>query len=287
MKIKEARLGNDDEINVEDLFEFPDEDQKGYYEYNRESPNVIHIDEKENAIDSLETALSFLIRDDNLKWKWVVLALHHSLYSFCISALEHGNYENVLSRKYGEDDDWIVHIGKDSPRKSKIVPFYIKEYKTPAYRIEWELIDKNTSTNTKKTSKKQKEKLINFWTALARVQDNYFWMGRYFNSKAVEITDEELHDICWLSEKVRNDLMHFIPKGYSIDILSIINATKVVLKVIYFLVFESFTINFLDYEKSQKRIKEALELINVKLNVAEEIIHLHIIRENHRVIKKR
>ena len=82
-----------EENSIDWLSELSDQDRKGYYEHNRESPYYISIDEKENAIDSLETTLSFLGRDDNLKWKWFAIALHHSLYSFCISALEHGNYE--------------------------------------------------------------------------------------------------------------------------------------------------------------------------------------------------
>jgi hypothetical protein len=46
--------------------------------------NILWIDEVENPIDSLETALQFLQREDNLKWKWIAIALHHSLYSFYI-----------------------------------------------------------------------------------------------------------------------------------------------------------------------------------------------------------
>jgi len=267
--------------NDKEFFDAFKEESKVYYEYNRESPNAIHVDEKENAIDSLETALTFLEREDNLKWKWFVLALHHSLHSFCISSLVHGNYEQVLSKGYNDDKDVYGKLGNEKPRKSRIVQFYIKNYRTPAYRIEWDEVESFPKpTNKIKSKKKKKEKLISFWTALARVQDDYFWMRRYVHTKAVKISDEELKLICWLSEEVRNDLIHFIPKSYGIGILSIIEASKVMLKIIDFLVFESYAILFLDYEKSQKRIKEALEKIRSKLIVEEEIIHLNQIRMN-------
>ncbi|GAB4286654.1 MAG: hypothetical protein Kow0098_02140 [Ignavibacteriaceae bacterium] len=273
-------MESEDTMNIDDLFDFPDEERKGYYEHNRELPYYISIDEKENAIDSLETALSFLDRKDNLKWKWFVLALHHSLYSFCVSSLEHGNYEQVLSKRYDDDENMYVKFGDDQPRKSKVVPFFIKDYKTPAYRIEWEVVESFPESKKIKNIKKKKEKLISFWTALARVQDNYYWMRGYAQTRALTITDEELYSICWLSQKVRNDLMHFIPKGYSIDILSIIAASKIFVKIIEYLAVKSYTINFLDYEKSQKRIKETLDSILRRLIVAEEIIYLSIIHDN-------
>lgn len=55
----------------------------------------ISIDNIENAIDSLETALFLLSRSSDRKWKWISITIHHSLYSFCISYIHKGNYERV------------------------------------------------------------------------------------------------------------------------------------------------------------------------------------------------
>lgn len=250
------------------------EDNKGYFEWNRENPNAIHLDEKENAIDSLETALQFLDRNDNLKWKWFAFAIHHSIYSFCVAALENGNYENVLMRDWEDDNNLYVQKGQDVRiKKSKISYFQIKNYKTSAYRIQWTDV---SSVPPKKKSKKQrisKEKLISFWTALARVQDSYFWMGRLHGQKSLIISDEELTKIVWLSDAVRNDLVHFIPKSYAIGIIDIIEATRVVLHKIDFLVFESFSILFVDWEQSQGKIRDALDKIITKLDREEERIN--------------
>lgn len=264
---------NDDNLDLERLFG-DERMEKGYFEWNRESSNALYINEKENAIDSLETALQFLERKDNLKWKWITFAIHHSLYSFCISALENGNYENVLYK--GKEDEWIIKYLNDShTKKSRIVPFYIKKYKTHAFRIEWDEITSIPNSKSRSKKKISKDNLIGFWTSLARVQDQYFWMGRLGGQKAVQINDEELEQIVWLSEMVRNDLTHFVPKGYAVDIHSIIESSLVILDKIDFLVFQSYSILFVDYEKSIARIKAALTSLREKLiNEREKIDNL-------------
>lgn len=259
------------------LFHCLEKNDKGYFDWNRESSTALYIDEKENAIDSLETAIQFLERNDNLKWKWFAFAVHHSLYSFCISALENGNYANVVNQ--GKEDEWIVSVGDQKPKKSKTVHLFIKNYKTPAFRIGWVDVPTTSIHKSKNKRKISKENLIGFWTALARVQDSYFWMGRLYLSKAVPISDDELESIYWLAEAVRNDLTHFVPKGYAIDILSIINSSQVILDKIEFLAFQSNSILFVDFDKSIARIQAALsslreKLINEKKKI-ENLSHEH------------
>ena len=48
------------EGDLDRLFGSSSDELRSYYEYNREDDSAIHLDEKENAIDSLETALQFL-----------------------------------------------------------------------------------------------------------------------------------------------------------------------------------------------------------------------------------
>lgn|GEM_PF-843862 len=65
---------------------------------NKKNMNFLWIDEKENAIDSLERCLEFLQRtkENTFFWKWVAISLHNALYGFMIWALEHGNPDHVL-----------------------------------------------------------------------------------------------------------------------------------------------------------------------------------------------
>lgn len=259
-------MENNDDL-LDQLMPVPEKNAKGYFEWNRESSTALYIDEKENAIDSLETALQFLERNDNLKWKWIAFALHHSLYSFCVAALNMSN-SDIVTKKWGNDNNIkISNLNSSTEKKSKKVPFFIKNYETPAYRIEWENFSEIKKATTPKQNKKIKleDYLIGFWTALARAQDQVFWMGRLSCSKAVPISDDELESIYWLAEAVRNDLTHFVPKGYAIDIMSIINSSQVILDKIEFLAFQSNSILFVDYDKSIARIQTAITSLREKL----------------------
>lgn len=251
----------DDKILDDEWYKVPHSD--GCYEWNREGSHYIHLDTNENAIDSLETAATFLARDDNLKWKWFALALHHSLYSFCIAALENGNYENVLEHR---NNDIRIRKGNGSILKSVREPFYIKNYKTSAFRITWEQV--SILPAKKVPGQKYKEKLISFWTALARVQDGVFWMNRLIIHKPLVLTDEEIVNIVWLADAVRNDIMHFTPKGYLIPIYDLLLCSRTYLRAIEFIALDSCGILFMNLEQSKKRITAAINQINENLNSA-------------------
>ncbi len=251
-------------MNDDDSFSFEDAvpKVKGCYELNREDTHWLHLDVNENAIDSLETAAQFLVRDDNLKWKWFAFAIHHTLYSFCISALENGDYYNVIDR--GQENLWLEMCNSTIIMKSNQVHFYIDKYKTSAYRIKWERVYSKPAKRN--NAKQKKEKLISFWSALARVQDNYYWMRRLSGQKELILTDSDLRNIFWIAELVRNELTHFIPTHYSISKHELLKAVKSYLESIEFLIFESFSISFMNSKKSRQRVKTALDIINEHIN---------------------
>ena len=225
-----------------------------YYEYNRSDSKYLYIDSKENPIDSLETALFFLEkRDDNLKWKWVVLSLHHALYSFSVANLEGSNYREVLTSSYDDDSNIYVKKGNDSWKKSNIVIT-----KSPFYKIIWtDVIE--PPTNNKKTKKKNKEKLISFPTAIARVQDGYSWMGRYIISKPLTLDGLEL-DAIYKLNYWRNDFTHFIPMGLAVSINDIRDICRPVLRIIKFLALKTGQIIYIDNDSEQRIIEVINEL---------------------------
>ncbi len=51
----------------------------------------MELDEQANAINYLQRTYLFLSESVNSKWKWVVIALHSALYSFCILAVQGTN----------------------------------------------------------------------------------------------------------------------------------------------------------------------------------------------------
>lgn len=200
------------------------------------------INEVENAIDSLRLCSQNISSKNKFIWKWVSISLHHSLYSFCIACLTQGNFENVLSN-YFDDGGYFTIKGNDkyhkTPKKS-----YID--KGPAYRIDWIETEYSIDDELPKLSKKNKKsnELIGFWTALARVQDSYSWMGHLSDIIPLKLTDDETKKIVWLS-KIRNELTHFIPKTLGISIFDIQESAKVYLNAIEFLALKSRAITYL------------------------------------------
>ncbi len=221
-----------------------------------QEPEFLNVDSRQNAIDSLETSVTFLRRDDDWRWKWLAIAVHHALYSFSVTALEDGNPMWVLTGNSRKDDEGhFCKRGQESLwSKSK----RIMVGTGPAYRIAWD-----TTTETPPPVVRveddfawTKMKLISLWTALARVQDGH-WMGRTVDSKPVVITDESLKTIQWLAFRVRNELVHFVPKHLGIEIDGIRHGCLHSLAVIEALVFESNTLWCIG-GSGQDRVKRAI-----------------------------
>lgn len=224
-----------------------------YFKWNRSDPKTMYIDAVENAVDSLETTVSYFERNDNLKWKWIVFSLHHALYMFCTINLEGSNYQEVLSNGYNEDENSFFRRADEKWKKSRI----IKRNNSPGYTIQWEFIDGEPQSKTSGRQRKRKEKLIGFWTALARVQDEELWMARYIHSKAVSLSDEQWQSIEWLTENVKNQLTHFIPMGLSISLISLKKACFDVTNIIEQLAFHTGQVLYMD-NGVEDRIKVSL-----------------------------
>lgn len=221
----------------------------------------LSLNEIDNAINSLIVAKEYIEKEVIFKWKWVTIALHHSLYSFCISALVHGNYDNVLSFSKNEDSDgWLTRDDEKWKRLRK------KSYDVrPYFRIIWYDTDETPPEIKPKDNKNKTEKLIGFWTALARVMDGEQWMGRLVCTKALQLEDDDLEKIYWVTEFVRNDLVHFIPKIKVLDVEYLKKCLMITIRSIEFLISESrsitgFTIN------SHPYLKESIKIIKEKLS---------------------
>jgi hypothetical protein len=251
-----------DEKNIKYLAS--DGHDRSLFDLNRNlQEEYFYINGVENAIDSLETAVSFLDRNDNLKWKWIAISLHHSLYSFCVASLKNSNFTNVLSAindgnlyiKKGNDERW---------KKSR----KIMRKNCRGYTIEWEYTNEEPiSKSTGKLNKEGENKLIGFWTALARVQDQTLWMGQLMCTKALVLTESEWQSIQWATEQVRNATVHFIPKYLAISIPSVKNASLDILRVIEFLALESYSVAYTNIDQAKNRINLALDTFRSKILV--------------------
>ena len=201
-----------------------------------EKNELLLMNELENAIDSLKIATQEILTSEQFRWKWITIALHHSLYSFCVACQSQGNPDNVIS--IGEDDKYeYVMMGNETKYSHPVKEFIGR---TPAYRIRWELTDYSNTNQPPASSKKVRKtnKLISFWTALARVQDPYFWMGKLTCLRPLILDDEQIKLIVYFT-RLRNELVHFKPKSFGLSVSEIKTAALVILDSIEFLALKS------------------------------------------------
>ncbi|MGA2668613.1 MAG: hypothetical protein ABSF32_06805 [Ignavibacteria bacterium] len=228
--------------------------------------DYLYLDTLENAIDSLEMVNSCLSLEHYNKWKWIIIAMHHSLYSFCIANLQGTSPNEVTSKMFDEDDNVYAKRGDEKWKKSKI---NCTKYGFGSYTISWEEIEGEPPITIKenKKNKPYKEKLIPFWTAIARVQSYFFWMSTYIHSKEITLTEDEWESIIWLND-FRNLLIHFIPTSIAYHKNNFIGHFNNCIDVIERLVFKTNQIHFyLDRDNDKKRIQGSINQIRTKLDI--------------------
>ncbi len=184
------------------------------------SEEFYRTDLKENAIDDLEKLFKFLelTEQDKSYWKWVIIALHSSLYKFMLLALKNsdcsGIWEKIEKKKVG----LVYKINLFNPEN----------------------------------------KLISFLKGFRWIQ-NTERMSGFVNSKAFISTSEIDEAMERLNMELRNQLFHFKPKGWSVEILLIEEIIQKTLPIIRFIVFESGRV--LIEENEQLTIDEILKKI--------------------------
>jgi hypothetical protein len=121
--IKEKRLGRTEQDNTNAFWEkwghlfVPGNDPKTQIE-----GNWFRINEKENAIDFLEKAAYFLEqKEDQNRWKWVVISLFGSLYGFLICAIQGTNPDRVkiFDKKTNKYLDKLINFPEALKRAQK------------------------------------------------------------------------------------------------------------------------------------------------------------------------
>ncbi len=230
-----------------------------FYELNKQQSGTLFINALENAIDSLETGLTFFKREDSLRWKWIAISLHHALYSFCVTCLVGGNYDYVIALSRDEDDNRFCLFGRDTKWKRSKRQF---RPDSPGYTIIWTETDEDpTKASNKQPPKQTSQQLISFWTALASVQDSYFWMGRYDHTEALLLTEEEWRAIEWLTLEARNRIVHFIPVSRSYPVDRFKEVSIHVTRAIEFLALESKAITYIHRREDKQRISESITQI--------------------------
>ena len=214
----------------------------------------MHLDELENAIDSLEVAAFLLDRSTNLKWKWITISLHHSLYSYMIAALTGGN--SACVKDWGKwQDDGIILENQSGIWRSEILHH---ESHPNAYTIQWRKLQEKPKVECK-VKQKEPKKIIGFWTALARVMDDHFFMRRYCIDRDcdLKLSKDQWQSIIFATE-VRNSLVHFSPAVHAFDVESMKIACAELLEAIEFIAFLPLYIIYENRERGKDRVKSAI-----------------------------
>jgi hypothetical protein len=213
---------------------------KSIKELNSNNDGWFRLDEKENAIDFVETCQVFLGWNNHIKWKWIGFSLSQALYAFCIINLDQ-HYPGGLVQVKDEEDSWYER-GYDKKR-AKV----IKQKDRPWFRLEWVPTETVPAPPEEeitadaligKAAKNMKKNLIGIWSALARVQDQELHMSNY-GGRAISISDIEMDQIWKLYELLRNDIVHFRPKIIRHQIAGVLECCQTVLNKIEDLAFDT------------------------------------------------
>jgi len=165
-------------------------------------------DLKESAIDDLEKLSKFveLAKQDKTYWKWVIIAIHSSLYNFMLLALSGGSvyseiWERVEKKKVGLVDKIEFFDSNPNPKKRKLF--------------------------------NPKNRIICFQQAFKRIKDAKKMGGKAFVSnpdidEAMEVLNTEL----------RNQFIHFKPVDWLIETNFMKKIIQEVLPIISFITSE-------------------------------------------------
>jgi hypothetical protein len=118
------------------------------------------------------------------------------------------------------------------------------------------------------TEPKFDDYLISFYDSLAMIQTECF-MHKFVDSKEVLVSDDEMKQLEWLHENIRNEYEHFVPKSYSAPSLDLIELTILSLHLSKKLLFDSKNVYPLDEYKHlainfDNLNKKFLSLLNPK-----------------------
>jgi hypothetical protein len=159
----------------------------------------IQTDEAEDVAGSIPHAIraAQFVGDDPLSWKWVALALHSALQGACVCHLT----------------TTAVPVGAVTERNAG----------------EWLAYFEVSRINS--TARPPKTHLMGLPDLLAAVRKPYS-AGDRSNIVGVAISDSELSWLRRFHKDIRNQLVHFAPVGWSIEVSGIPEIAKLVARII-------------------------------------------------------
>lgn len=187
--------------------------------------------EKLEAINSLEFVSEQVdkVSDDISKWKWIIIGLHNTLQNYMVCSLRGTENTNILSKK--SSNNWLTEFFN----------------RIDLTKYKWKYPD---------------ERLDSFINLFEKIQSDM--MKKYFNGKAFIPTQSQIDSVIDLN-LIRNEFIHFVPKGWSLGLAGLPNLVIEVLGIIEFLAFESRNIHWSE-ESEITRTRNAISNIKNKFN---------------------
>lgn len=187
---------------------------------------------------------------------------HQILYRSLVEALKGtanlavtGKPRRNREHRYQFGDGPIKEIHKESIPECK----YAWRFSSPV------IVDSFFRNNASPTSSQSDDFLIPFYDALAMVQTECF-MHQYVHSQVVQFSNEEMKLMEWFHEAIRNEYEHFVPKGYSAPIQSLLLTSKVALSKARACVFDTNNVLFFDHSIPEETFRDMFDNVLAKID---------------------
>lgn len=246
-----------------------------------------HSDEKNNALDYLETSVRSLIDVDRTPWawKWVCIALHGAIYGFGICAIEGTNYSSVLKDTTafiwedipGNDEEklkkfLIDKFNKDLKdakieRNGNVIKVYTdrdvilleyindtsKKYMADRYSITVNINGKKKNNLiTEYRYSDEKLRILKRPCQLINFDEviNRCKKGRSVNSgiKPLVLDNNQKKALKYLKDEIRNKFVHFVPCSLMIEIHGLPEIAASCFEIIELLAGDSANLRWKDDE---------------------------------------
>jgi len=198
----------------------------------------LRTNEAVEAVVSLETVCEQLpkVIDEPHYWKWVIIALHNGLQGFMVLALKGSDGLNVLTEE--SEKEWRAAFERDDgvlpqPKLDNFLKLYKK---------------------IKSGRKTYEEQMKTGGLLYGKPSDRMHMYGRSQPFKPEGTQSESVKKL----NQLRNEFIHFLPKGWSLEVSGLPQVVRDCVNIISFLAFQCGNVLW-HKEELEVRTKELVE----------------------------
>lgn len=188
--------------------------------------------------------------------------VHLILYRSMIEALK-GSANLAITGRSSKDRSYKYKLGGNSWKEiCKIEIAGCEKVWRFSEPKPWQEPYNLSECGNRKNQKSDNNFLIGFYDALAMIQAACF-MKKYINSQIVRLENENMKQIEWLHEQIRNEYEHFIPKIYLAPIDDLLHVSGLCVGISKKLIFESGNVIF--HNMAYDSFKQLFQNIEVQI----------------------